>query len=210
MPAAAFPVPDVSASWSLIGAGRNRRPAPGADQLTVLYDATCMFCRRCRSWLESQPTFVPLRFLACQSPEATARYGGLPWLAAELVVINEDGEAWIGPAAFLVCLWATRRYREWSVRLAEPTLAGMTERFFHAISSHRTGLAKVLELGRRHECTDGTCTTTYRHDRAVPFEGVRVEPATGVGARSRARLVVESPPERRNAQASPPSFGVHR
>jgi len=109
---------------------------------------------RCRHWLEQQSTYVPLHFIASDSSEAIERYGEhLPWLGYELVVVSERGEAWIGPAAFLVCLWATREYREWSYRLAGPAFAPLAKRFFKFLSSHRRGIARLFE----HECTDGSC-----------------------------------------------------
>ena len=82
---------------------------------------------------------------------------GFPWLGAELVVVDEWGRVWVGPAAFLLCLWATLRYREWGARLSAPTTSGMAEQFFHAISSHRRGLARIAELVRPHDCRDGEC-----------------------------------------------------
>ena len=127
-------------------------------RLLVLYDAECALCRRCRSWLEQQETYVELRFLAAGSGEATERLPSLrPWLGEELVVVSERGEAWIGPAAFLVCLWATRDYREWSYRLSGRSLAPLAERFFDLVSSRRRDIARTLEP----PCADRRC----RHRR---------------------------------------------
>ncbi|HJU80765.1 MAG TPA: DCC1-like thiol-disulfide oxidoreductase family protein [Acidimicrobiia bacterium] len=105
--------------------------------LTVVYDEKCQLCQRARDWLLTQPCHVPVRLLAAGSPEARRRFGNLPWLGQELVVANDIGQAWVGPAAFLTCLWATRRYRSWSYRLSRPTLAPMAERFFYLVSKNR-------------------------------------------------------------------------
>jgi predicted DCC family thiol-disulfide oxidoreductase YuxK len=117
--------------------------------LTILYDAACPLCVRCRRWMDGQAAYVELAFLDCSSPEAHARYGAVPWLQQELVVVADTGEAWVGPAAFLVCLWALRDWREWSYRLSGPLLLPLAARFFHMISERR-------------RCKDGRCRTAYR------------------------------------------------
>lgn len=132
---------------------------PGA--LLVLYDEECELCRRCRHWLEHERSYVPIRFLGAASREATERFGdAVPWLGAELVVVSDRGDTWVGPAAFLVCLWATVRYRDWSYRLSGPAFAPMAESFFHAVSSRRRSIAKLLGPPK-DECVDGRC----RHRR---------------------------------------------
>ena len=122
--------------------------------LTVYYDPTCELCRRCRAWLEVQPTWVPLRFAEATRAEAAALLPQVPWLGTELVVIADDGATWIGPAAFLTCLWATKRYRAWSRRLSGPAFAPMAERFFTAVSSNRGRIGAFISRG---DCDDGTC-----------------------------------------------------
>ena len=105
--------------------------------LTVLYDERCALCRRCRDWLLTQPCLVPVELLAAGSAEARARFGGLPWLGRELIAVDDQGRAWVGPAAFLTCLWATVRYRRWAYRLSTPKLAPLAERFFMMVSRRR-------------------------------------------------------------------------
>ncbi len=125
--------------------GPRADPSPASPAgLTVVYDETCAFCRRCRAWLETEPTYVPMRFLAAGSPEASERWPDLPWLGFDLVVVSDRGEAWIGPAAFLTCLWATRRYRGWSSTLSSPSLAPMAERFFTLVSHQRRRINRLL------------------------------------------------------------------
>jgi hypothetical protein len=105
--------------------------------------------------MEEQPSYVELVFMPCGSREARARYGRVPWLGEELVVVSDEGEVWAGPAAFLVCLWALRDWREWSHRLSGPTLAPLAERFFHAISTRRRRLAVWLGW---QACPEGKCS----------------------------------------------------
>jgi predicted DCC family thiol-disulfide oxidoreductase YuxK len=122
--------------------------------LTILFDPGCALCRRCRAWMLTQPSYLPLRFMACTGPEAQARFGAIPWLGDELVVVGDRGEVWAGAAAFLVCLWALPAWRPWSYRLAAPAFAPLAERFFQLLSSRRRGLAALVD----HRCAEGSCT----------------------------------------------------
>jgi predicted DCC family thiol-disulfide oxidoreductase YuxK len=133
-------------------------------QLTVLYDGTCALCVRCRDFLAASHTLVPLELLSCQSHDAQERFGSVPWLGEELVVVSDDGDVWVGPAAFLVSMWALADYREWSYRLSGPTLAPLAERFFVAISSRRRRIAGFLGKPR---CEGGDSC-------AVPHFGMAV------------------------------------
>ena len=126
--------------------------------LTVLFDPSCALCQRCRSWMLRQPSFVPLSFLACSEGEARHRYGDIPWLGDELVVVGDGGEVWAGPAAFLTCLWALVEWREWSFRLSGPGFAPLAERFFLFLSSRRRSIAALFD----HECEDGHCRVGRR------------------------------------------------
>ncbi|MBX3284633.1 MAG: DUF393 domain-containing protein [Actinobacteria bacterium] len=132
--------------------------------LTVFYDGRCALCRRCRTWLEAQETLVPLRFQEADAELAHRLLPQLPWLGTELVVVDDDGAAWIGPAAFIVCLWATARYRPWSARLAGPAFAPLAENFFHLVSANRDRLGRRLDPP---SCTGDACT-----HRLLP-EGLR-------------------------------------
>jgi predicted DCC family thiol-disulfide oxidoreductase YuxK len=133
------------------------RVADGAARspraLTVLFDPSCALCQRCRSWMLAQPAYVDVKFVACTAAEARARYGDIPWLGDELVVVGDGGEVWVGPAGFLVCLWALCDWRDWSYRLAGPAFAPLARRFFAALSSRRRSLARFLD----HGCSDGSC-----------------------------------------------------
>jgi predicted DCC family thiol-disulfide oxidoreductase YuxK len=135
-------------------------------ELTVLYDATCALCLRCRDWLGAQRALVPLRFVPCGSDEARARYGSVPWLGEELVVASDEGDVWAGPAAFLVCLWALEDWREWSYTFSGSALSPLVRRFFEALSSRRRTIAALLSPDR---CTEGTCRAPGSHRRAVAY-----------------------------------------
>jgi len=131
-----------------------RLHAPRAPKaLTVLFDPFCSLCQRCRDWMLTQPAYLPMKFVACTSEEARTRFGSIPWLGDELVVVSDQSEIWVGPAAFLTCLWALEDWREWSFRLSGPAFAPLAERFFHAVSARRKSLASFVQ----HRCTDGSC-----------------------------------------------------
>jgi predicted DCC family thiol-disulfide oxidoreductase YuxK len=133
-------------------------------ELTVLYDEACPLCVRCRAWLAEQPAYIKLSFMPSGSAEARAKYGAVPWLGAELCVVSDEGDVWVGPVAFLMCLWALRDYRMWSYRLSGPSFSHLAERFFHALSSQRRRIAAWLEPAR---CPDGSCKA--HHAGAPPY-----------------------------------------
>ena len=110
--------------------------------LYVLYDAQCVLCRRCRAWLGQQAAFVPLTFLPLQSPEVTVRFPGIEAMRPEerLVVVSDTGDIWRGEDAWILCLWALREYREWSLRLAHPLLRPFARRVCELISENRHAL----------------------------------------------------------------------
>jgi predicted DCC family thiol-disulfide oxidoreductase YuxK len=92
--------------------------------LTVLYDASCGLCRTVRRWLAQEPQFVELRFVPAGSDEARRQFPDIDHAATlrDVTVISDGGEVFLGPGAWLICLWALRDYREWSQRLADPQI----------------------------------------------------------------------------------------
>ncbi len=127
-------------------------PKPAGPIYTVLYDANCPFCLHCRDWMEAQSALVRLEFVDATSTEARQHYGQLPWLGAELIVIGPSGEVWIGPAAFLICLWALREWRDFSGWLGEG--GDLANSLFRFISKRR----KWLSAWFAHtQCPEGHC-----------------------------------------------------
>jgi predicted DCC family thiol-disulfide oxidoreductase YuxK len=115
------------------------------SRLTILYDERCAFCLRCRDWLATQPCLVPVELLGAGSAEARRRYGAMPWLGNELVVVDGSGRVWVGPPAFLMCLWATARYRGWACTLSKPGYERHAERFFVYVSKRRSAWGRWLD-----------------------------------------------------------------
>ena len=113
-------------------------------ELIVLYDSACTFCVRCRAALEARRQYTTLRFLCCRSDEARARFGAIPNLVSELVVVGPQGRYWVGPSAFLICFWALAGGRALSRLLATELLWPITRTLFRLISEHRGALEGVF------------------------------------------------------------------
>ena len=112
--------------------------------LYVLYDGRCPLCRRCRGWLGQQAAFVPLIFIPLQSPEVAVRFPGIEQFHPEerLVVISDAGDVWRGDGAWIMCLWALREYREWSLRLANPLLRPFARQACELVSENRHAISR--------------------------------------------------------------------
>ncbi len=63
------------------------------------------------------------------------------------MVLADDGRAWTGAAAFVMCLWATARHRDLSQALRLPGARMGAEAFFHALAANRAILDRLLWLG---------------------------------------------------------------
>lgn len=115
-------------------------------RLTILYDAQCAVCRFCRTWMEEQPAYLELDFYPRQALGLVDRFEGLKDRIApdELVVVNDEGGVYRGDAAYLMCLYALKEYRAWSLRLAEPALRPLAARFFRVLASNRYRLSRWL------------------------------------------------------------------
>lgn len=114
-------------------------------KLTVLYDEQCALCRKARDWLMTQPMRVGMELLAAGSPAARARFGAIPWLGQDLAVVADDGRIWRDGSAFLMCLWATRRYRKLSGTMSGTAFKPVATAFFDAISKRRYEISSIFE-----------------------------------------------------------------
>ncbi len=116
------------------------------EQLTVLYDPRCTLCRSARDFLTQEESYVPIVLVAAGSETARQRFPGLDHAGtlATLTVIDDLGNVWKDDAAFVTCLWALRRYREWSLRLATPAFRPHIRTFFHWFSENRHRLSSFV------------------------------------------------------------------
>ena len=107
--------------------------------LTVLYDGRCALCRRARAWLDEQSKYVPLDYLAAGSQEARRRFPDLDHdnTLVDLTVVGMNGEVYHGAKAWIMCLWALKKYRGTALRLATPELMPSAKRVIAWVSRNR-------------------------------------------------------------------------
>jgi hypothetical protein len=97
-----------------------------------------------KDWINRQTPLVILKFIASGSDDARKRFPQLP--PGELAVVADTGEVWLGNRAWIVCLWALRDYRAWSLRLSSPMLSLMARQAFAVISNNRAALSSMLGM----------------------------------------------------------------
>jgi predicted DCC family thiol-disulfide oxidoreductase YuxK len=118
------------------------------ERLFVLYDDRCGICRWARRWVEVQPTFLEVVFLAANSQAARDTFPTLPATdpPEELVAVSDAGEVYRGGSAWVMVLFALREYREWSLRLGSPALLPVARQAFSWFSRRRGRFSQWLGL----------------------------------------------------------------
>jgi predicted DCC family thiol-disulfide oxidoreductase YuxK len=139
--------------WQKAGGPQTRRdrlqPLPASygetTMLTVLYDGRCALCRRARAWLDDQAKYVPLDYLAAGSQEARRRFPGLDHdnTLVDLTVVGMNGEVYHGAKAWIMCLWALKKYRGTALRLATPELMPSAKRVIAWVSRNRFRMSEA-------------------------------------------------------------------
>ena len=114
--------------------------------ITVLYDPTCPLCRKAASWLAEQPKYVSIVFCAAGSPAAWAAFPTLDHEATrnQLTVVGDGGEVYYDERGWLMCLWATKKYRATALRFSSPGGQEQAKRFVLWVSRHRRALGTVV------------------------------------------------------------------
>jgi predicted DCC family thiol-disulfide oxidoreductase YuxK len=122
--------------------------------LYVLYDVRCLGCGDYAYWLSRQPALVELKFIPLRSPEVACRFPGLDSFQPDqqLLVVSDEGAVYQGPQAWIMGLYALKRYREWSLLLAHPTLLPVARPACELISTNRLCLAQWL--GKEEQLAD--------------------------------------------------------
>lgn len=113
--------------------------------LTVWFDGDCGFCTRVAAWLRRQPQFVPVHCVQAQEAASAGCPFDLSTLLAKITVMASDGAVYRGSNAWIVVLWALRRYRRWALRFAQPRWRPFAEKLFATI----TGFAAWTKHHRR-------------------------------------------------------------
>ncbi len=162
-------------------------------KLYVLYDASCGLCVRCARWLNDEPAYIEVEPVPAGSHKAGKLFPGLrsSLTPDELVVVADSGEVYRDLAAWLMCLYALKRYRSWSIRLSRPGWQGLARRAVRFLSDYRDTVSGILGLKPSFEamaaaagggagggtgagasaasCPDGACatppTTTWLNER---------------------------------------------
>jgi len=118
-------------------------------ELTAFYDGQCGLCSRMRVRLEREPTFLPIRFVALQSPEARRIFPEIERHSPEkeILVLADDGSLYRGEAGWLILFWAMRRYRKLSATLSQPAFRPLLGVACRLISENRYHLSRMLRLG---------------------------------------------------------------
>ena len=113
--------------------------------MTVLYDATCPLCRKAATWLNEQPKYVPVYFCAAGSPAARNAFPDIDHEAtlSQLTVVGDRGEVYYAERGWLMCLWATKRYRGIALRMSASG-QDSARRLVLWVSRHRKGLGSVF------------------------------------------------------------------
>ena len=150
----------------------NETKPAGVQALAVFYDQDCNMCRACRRWLMAQDKYLPVEFMAYQSRRAREICPGLADLNPdkEIVVMADNGQIYQGGSAWIMCLYALRKYRELSFKLAHPMLLPLAKKMCHVISNKRLLLSKFFPGASREQiarelidaegakpCENGTC-----------------------------------------------------
>jgi predicted DCC family thiol-disulfide oxidoreductase YuxK len=116
--------------------------------LTVLYDNDCGLCCRAVRRLINEPTYLPLRFAPGRAAQVRERFAAAFAAAGDdqLIVVADSGELYKGPAAWIMVLYALRRYRPLAMRLASPGLRPLVSRVVGVIARNRLAISEVFGL----------------------------------------------------------------
>jgi predicted DCC family thiol-disulfide oxidoreductase YuxK len=112
------------------------------QSLTVVYDADCGLCTRVAVWLWAQPKWIGMHLVP--STSLPRLYPALAARHEELIVVSDEGGVYFGSRAWIMCLYALRRYRGWALRLSSPALLPLAREAFALLSSNRYFISYFL------------------------------------------------------------------
>ncbi len=180
--------------------------------LYVLYDGECGLCCRAVRKLMWEPSYLTLRFAPARAPGVAERFGAAMGDGSQLVVVADTGEVYRGTSAWIMVLYALRRYRPLAMRLATPGWRPLAARAIGVISRNRRGISEMLgcspDMGVLAEAKSAAARASAVDSGACPG-GVCERPRSGEGggerggerlealirARQRVRAGLESPKE---------------
>jgi len=131
------------------------------EYLLVFYDHECNFCINMINWLGKSATYIPFQFVKLASlPNylTNKTLNNELEYNKELVVIDSQGAIYLNEKAFIMCLFALKKYRHWAIRLSKPYLMPLTKQACSLLSAHRSSLTHLLRLKDKEL---NTALTTY-------------------------------------------------
>lgn len=137
--------------------------------LDVLYDGACPLCVECSRWLSRRRQRIPLRLVDVHGEIARRTYERVPGDGRALIVIDDTGRTWIGPAAFLMCLWALERWASLVWLAVRRPLRPLTIGLFALVGANRTFVASLLGVP---SCENGHRGRTPTH--GGPYRSARL------------------------------------
>ncbi len=180
-------------------------------RMYVLYDGACGVCCRAVARLAWEPSYIQLRFAPAGSMVAQTKFAEA--LAGDtgrqVVVVADTGEVYRGASAWIMVLYALKRWRPLAMRLATPTWRPWVERAIDFIGRHRHQMSGFFGIdphrailnsvradaasGDGAPCANGACGAPLNASSEPP------NPPTHalLAARARARLVdwrADAPP----------------
>ena len=85
----------------------------------------------------------------------------------QVIVVTDEGAVYRGPSAWIMCLWALKRYRAWSLLMATPMWRPRVARIIDGLGRRRLMISRLLMLEAEADaraqslgdpdCPDGAC-----------------------------------------------------
>jgi predicted DCC family thiol-disulfide oxidoreductase YuxK len=116
------------------------------QKLYVLYDPNCELCRRLKSWIVEQRSWIALEIIPAGSETARKMFPELEKIAGrnDLSVISDEGSVYLNDRAWIMVLYALDDYRDWAARLTHPLLMPLARQAYAALSRNRQLLSRWL------------------------------------------------------------------
>lgn len=133
------------------------------QNLVIIYDGACEFCRRRAEWLRRRNRAACFEFLPIATPNLHERFPQLRGLdtAGAMSAIAPDGRIWTGADAVYAIARRLPRWRHIALLYRLPPLKPLFRFLYRWIARHRYRLA-----GR---CENGSCAIDSKDPRSSNF-----------------------------------------
>ncbi|HEV2400918.1 MAG TPA: DCC1-like thiol-disulfide oxidoreductase family protein [Candidatus Sulfotelmatobacter sp.] len=125
-------------------------------KLYVLYDPKCELCCRLKDWFLVQRSWIGIAVMPAGSERAERLFPELEKIATkdDLVVISDEGAAYLNDRAWIMVMYAMLDYRDWASRLTHPLLMPLARQAFAALSKNRHAISRWLSSDDDSEIAD--------------------------------------------------------